>query len=179
LTDEGIAPGLRSLFEGELKGLAAPEAANNAVCGAGLTPLVTLGIPGALSAAVIMGAFMIHIFIHYFCLGGRSAQVKASCLSGKSVDNIAQRLRFLHTQVCFERSREGRGGKISASVCVCRASEARGRRIKYYGINFLIQNHRDLSLPPLHRFFKATDIIQIPLKYFSTRVNLCESVSTL
>lgn len=46
--------------KGELKGVAAPEAANNAVCGAGLIPLVTLGIPGALSVAVIMGAFMIH-----------------------------------------------------------------------------------------------------------------------
>ncbi|MBW2201564.1 MAG: tripartite tricarboxylate transporter permease [Deltaproteobacteria bacterium] len=46
--------------KGELKGIAAPEAANNAVCGAGLIPLITLGIPGALSAAVIMGAFMIH-----------------------------------------------------------------------------------------------------------------------
>ncbi|MGD8561837.1 MAG: tripartite tricarboxylate transporter permease [Desulfarculaceae bacterium] len=45
---------------GALQGVAAPEAANNAVCGAGLIPLVTLGIPGALSAAVIMGAFMIH-----------------------------------------------------------------------------------------------------------------------
>jgi len=46
--------------KGELRGVAAPEAANNAVCGSGLIPLVTLGIPGALSAAVIMGAFMIH-----------------------------------------------------------------------------------------------------------------------
>jgi putative tricarboxylic transport membrane protein len=45
---------------GELKGVAAPEAANNAVCGAALIPMVTLGIPGALSVAVIMGAFMIH-----------------------------------------------------------------------------------------------------------------------
>lgn len=46
--------------KGSLKGIAAPEAANNAVCGTSLIPLVTLGIPGALSAAVIMGAFMIH-----------------------------------------------------------------------------------------------------------------------
>jgi putative tricarboxylic transport membrane protein len=30
------------------------------VCGAALIPMVTLGIPGALSVAVIMGAFMIH-----------------------------------------------------------------------------------------------------------------------
>lgn len=46
--------------KGEIKGVAAPEAANNAVCGAALIPLLTLGIPGALSVAVIMGAFMIH-----------------------------------------------------------------------------------------------------------------------
>lgn len=46
--------------KGELKGVAAPEAANNAVCGTALIPLVTLGIPGSLSVAVIMGAFMIH-----------------------------------------------------------------------------------------------------------------------
>jgi putative tricarboxylic transport membrane protein len=46
--------------KGSLKGVAAPEAANNAVCGAGLIPMVTLGIPGALSVAVIMGAFLIH-----------------------------------------------------------------------------------------------------------------------
>ncbi len=46
--------------KGDLRGVAAPEAANNAVCGAALIPLVTLGIPGSLSVAVIMGAFMIH-----------------------------------------------------------------------------------------------------------------------
>lgn len=46
--------------KGSLQGIAAPESANNAVCGTSLIPLVTLGIPGALSAAVIMGAFMIH-----------------------------------------------------------------------------------------------------------------------
>lgn len=46
--------------KGELKGVAAPEAANNAVCGAALIPLVTLGIPGALAVAVIMGGFLIH-----------------------------------------------------------------------------------------------------------------------
>ena len=45
---------------GDIRGVAGPEAANNAVCGAGLIPLVTLGVPGALTAAVIMGAFLIH-----------------------------------------------------------------------------------------------------------------------
>ena len=46
--------------KGELKGVAAAESANNAVCGTALVPMITLGIPGSLSVAVIMGAFMIH-----------------------------------------------------------------------------------------------------------------------
>jgi putative tricarboxylic transport membrane protein len=44
---------------GILEGVAAPEAANNAVCGANLIPLLTLGIPGSLTAAIMVGAFLI------------------------------------------------------------------------------------------------------------------------
>ncbi|MFC1820839.1 tripartite tricarboxylate transporter permease [Thermodesulfobacteriota bacterium] len=46
--------------KGALAGVAAPEAANNAVCGANLMPLLTLGIPGSTAAALIMGVFIIH-----------------------------------------------------------------------------------------------------------------------
>lgn len=46
--------------KGELKGVAAAESANNAVCGTAMVPMITLGIPGSLSVAVIMSAFMIH-----------------------------------------------------------------------------------------------------------------------
>lgn len=46
--------------KGALEGVAAPEAANNAVCGANLIPLLTLGVPGDVTAAVLLGAFMIH-----------------------------------------------------------------------------------------------------------------------
>jgi len=45
---------------GALEGIAAPEAANNAVLGANLIPVFSLGIPGNLSAALLIGAFMIH-----------------------------------------------------------------------------------------------------------------------
>lgn len=45
---------------GELEGVAAPEAGNSAVQGANLIPLVTLGIPGNLVAALLLGAFMMH-----------------------------------------------------------------------------------------------------------------------
>lgn len=45
---------------GKLEGVAATEAANSAVVGANLIPLLALGIPGSLSAAILIGAFLIH-----------------------------------------------------------------------------------------------------------------------
>ncbi|MCF8039285.1 MAG: tripartite tricarboxylate transporter permease [Desulfohalobiaceae bacterium] len=45
--------------KGSLEGVAAAEAGNNAVNGPNLIPLVTLGIPGNLAAALILGGFMI------------------------------------------------------------------------------------------------------------------------
>lgn len=45
--------------KGALEGIAASEAANNAVCGANLIPLLTLGIPGDVMAAILVGALMI------------------------------------------------------------------------------------------------------------------------
>ncbi len=45
---------------GKLEGIAAAEAANSAVTGANLIPLLALGIPGSLSAAILIGAFLIH-----------------------------------------------------------------------------------------------------------------------
>jgi putative tricarboxylic transport membrane protein len=44
---------------GVLEGVAAPEAANNAVVGGALVPLLSLGIPGSAAAAVLIGAFTI------------------------------------------------------------------------------------------------------------------------
>lgn len=43
--------------EGEIKGIAAPEAANNGATAATLIPLLTLGIPGDVVAATLLGAF--------------------------------------------------------------------------------------------------------------------------
>lgn len=45
---------------GSLEGIAAAEAANNAVVGSNLIPLFTLGIPGNVVAALLIGAFIIH-----------------------------------------------------------------------------------------------------------------------
>src|SRR5690606_9388978 len=45
---------------GEIKGLAATEGSNNGATGTNMIPLFILGIPGGISAAVILGALMIH-----------------------------------------------------------------------------------------------------------------------
>ena len=49
-----------SFGKGNIQGIAAAESANSAVVGANLIPLLTLGIPGSVSAALIISAFMIH-----------------------------------------------------------------------------------------------------------------------
>lgn len=46
--------------KGTLEGVAATEAANSAVSGANLIPLLTLGIPGNVAAAFLLGALIIH-----------------------------------------------------------------------------------------------------------------------
>jgi putative tricarboxylic transport membrane protein len=46
--------------KGNLEGIAASESANSAVLGASLIPLFTLGIPGNVAAALLIGAFIIH-----------------------------------------------------------------------------------------------------------------------
>lgn len=45
---------------GEPKGVAAPEAANNAVTGGSMVPLLALGVPGNATSALFLGAIMIH-----------------------------------------------------------------------------------------------------------------------
>ncbi len=46
--------------KGDPAGVAAPEAANNAVVGGALIPTIALGIPGSSSTAVLLGALMVH-----------------------------------------------------------------------------------------------------------------------
>ncbi len=46
--------------QGNPEGIAAPEAANNASVGGSMVPLLSLGIPGSPTIAIIMGAFIIH-----------------------------------------------------------------------------------------------------------------------
>lgn len=46
--------------KGSLEGIAASEAGNNGITGATLIPMLTLGIPGDIIAAILLGALMVH-----------------------------------------------------------------------------------------------------------------------
>ena len=46
--------------KGSLEGVAAAEAGNNAVCGGALIPMLSLGIPGDVVTAILMGALTVH-----------------------------------------------------------------------------------------------------------------------
>jgi putative tricarboxylic transport membrane protein len=45
---------------GIIEGVAAPESANNAATGGAMVPLLTLGVPGSGTTAVMLGALLIH-----------------------------------------------------------------------------------------------------------------------
>ncbi len=54
------SPRRNNFGKGEVEGVAASEAGNNGVAGATLIPLLSLGIPGDIITAIILGGFMIH-----------------------------------------------------------------------------------------------------------------------
>ncbi|MGF1659191.1 MAG: tripartite tricarboxylate transporter permease [Rubrimonas sp.] len=45
--------------EGDIRGLAAPESANNASAGGAMVPMLTLGIPGSGTTAILLGALLL------------------------------------------------------------------------------------------------------------------------
>jgi len=53
-------PNPESFGKGRLEGVAAAESADNASVPAGLIPMFAIGLPGSASAALLMGAFMLH-----------------------------------------------------------------------------------------------------------------------
>lgn len=76
--------------KGCLEGVAAPEAGNNAVVGGSLVPLLTLGIPGSATAAVLVGALMLHDIQPGPLLFQTNADVVYGIFAGLFVACIAQ-----------------------------------------------------------------------------------------
>ena len=57
--EKRISPNPEKFGTGTIEGVAAPEAANNASTGGAMVPLLTLGIPGSGTTAVMLGAMML------------------------------------------------------------------------------------------------------------------------
>ena len=78
--------------KGPPEGIAAPEAANNVVTATALVPLLSLGIPGSNSAAILMGGFLIHGLRPGPMLFEKAPEVVNSLFAGLFIANIAMLL---------------------------------------------------------------------------------------
>jgi putative tricarboxylic transport membrane protein len=77
---------------GSPEGIAAPESANNVVTATALVPLLSLGIPGSNSAAVLLGGFLIHGLQPGPMLFTKAPEVVYGLYGGLFLANIAMLL---------------------------------------------------------------------------------------
>lgn len=78
--------------KGSPEGVAAPEAANNVVTATALVPLLSLGIPGSNSAAILLGGFLIHGLQPGPMLFQKAPEIVWSLYGGLLFANIAMLL---------------------------------------------------------------------------------------
>jgi putative tricarboxylic transport membrane protein len=78
--------------KGSPEGVAAPEAANNVVTATALVPLLSLGIPGSNSAAILLGGFLIHGLQPGPMLFQKAPEIVWSLYGGLFFANIAMLL---------------------------------------------------------------------------------------
>jgi putative tricarboxylic transport membrane protein len=74
---------------GSPEGIAAPEAANNTVACTALVPMLSLGIPGSNSAAVLLGGFLLHGLVPGPLLFVQHADVVYRLYAGLLAANLA------------------------------------------------------------------------------------------
>ena len=74
---------------GSPEGIAAPEAANNTVACTALIPMLSLGIPGSNSAAVLLGGFLTHGLVPGPMLFAQHGEVVQGLYLGLFVANVA------------------------------------------------------------------------------------------
>ena len=87
-TEKRISKHRAEVGSGSTTGVAASEVANNAVTGAALIPLFTLGIPGSSVAAVILGGLLIHGLVPGRELFTEYASVTYTAMFGFLIANI-------------------------------------------------------------------------------------------
>lgn len=76
--------------KGSEEGIAAPEAANNAVACTALVPVLSFGIPGSNSAAILMGGMLIHGLTPGPMLFQKEPEFVYGLFGGLAVANVSQ-----------------------------------------------------------------------------------------
>ncbi len=94
-TEKRVSKQRDEIGKGSLVGVAASEVANNAVTGAALIPLFTMGIPGSSVAAIILGGLLIHGMVPGRELFTEYATVTYTAMFGFLVANILMMLMGL------------------------------------------------------------------------------------
>lgn len=74
--------------KGDLRGIAAPEAANNAAAGGAFVPMLTLGVPGSGTTAVMLGALMLYNITPGPQLFTENAALAGSIIASMYVGNV-------------------------------------------------------------------------------------------
>jgi putative tricarboxylic transport membrane protein len=74
--------------KGSIVGIAASESANNAVTGSSLVPLLTLGIPGSATAAILLGALIVHGLVPGRTLFTENAEITYTVIIGFMFANV-------------------------------------------------------------------------------------------
>ncbi len=83
------SPNRDQFGKGAPEGIAAPEAANNAVAETALVPLLSFGIPGSNSTAILLGGFLIHGIVPGPMLFERSGDVVYGLYGGLLVAAVS------------------------------------------------------------------------------------------
>jgi putative tricarboxylic transport membrane protein len=78
--------------KGSPEGIAAPESANNVVTATALVPLLSLGIPGSNSAAILLGGFLVHGLQPGPMLFEKAPEVVYGLYGGLAIANVAMLL---------------------------------------------------------------------------------------
>ena len=77
-----------SFGKGDVRGVIAPESANNAREGGGLVPTIAFGVPGGAAQAILLGAIMVHGFVPGPAMLGADLNVTYSLIWSIALANV-------------------------------------------------------------------------------------------
>ncbi|TRC96005.1 tripartite tricarboxylate transporter permease [Mesorhizobium sp. WSM4303] len=99
--------------QGNVRGVIAPESANNAKEGGSLIPTIAFGVPGSASMSILLGAFVIHGLVPGPDMLGKNAAITVSMVLSIAVANIVGAV------TCLLLTRQlARIAQVSAAILV-------------------------------------------------------------